>query len=429
MLFYFDANGYPLKTVPEMVFQGSNKANTIYFAMPITSSAIVTASFLLPTGEVLAEQQMTPYGAVTQRFGRAQLQQWSIDLTTAITAFPGQCTVQFKATNGDVIIATAAAEFTVSKGVPIRLPDLSALDKDTYQKLIETISSLQNVVIDANSSAGFLFEKNASPQDPLTSTCYDFVGDPRGEVLRVAPYSIDNSSGGYCKVMCYGNGTEAVVETVKVRLPDTLEEIAAYAFNGAEASERPLEIPASVQSVGENAFNINVPSNKTQNISFEMFPNYLHERAFGQKEQSGGIIVFCPPAAFDRWQSYKTLYYPDSERLIIRSDDLTDYYTKEQTDAVIDKKIQERAYIKNFTKDDFVKVDSLYYVAIMPSEHKLKNPYVDRVLANNVDGVDVVAENVVVGEKIFKNGIVKVYFTIDIDRYNDYSGKIYLKEM
>ena len=65
----------------------------------------------------------------------------------------------------------------------------------------------------------------------------------------------------------------------------------------------------------------------------------------------------------------------------------------------------------------------------MPSEHKLKNPYVDRVLANNVDGVDVVAENVVVGEKIFKNGIVKVYFTIDIDRYNDYSGKIYLKEM
>ena len=89
MLFYFDANGYPLKTVPEMVFQGSNKANTIYFAMPITSSAIVTASFLLPTGEVLAEQQMTPYGAVTQRCGRAQLQQWSIDLTTAITAFPG----------------------------------------------------------------------------------------------------------------------------------------------------------------------------------------------------------------------------------------------------------------------------------------------------------------------------------------------------
>ena len=430
MIFYFDAFGYPIKSVPEKVFQGSNKANRIYFAMPIKSNSTVTASFLLPTGEVLSEQQMTAQGAITGlKVGGVSLNQWYIDITTAISAFPGQCTVQFKATSdGDEVIATAAAEFTVSKGVPIRLPDLSALDKDTYEKLVTTITSLQNAFVDTDSSAGFVFT-NVKSSSVLTSACVDYIGTVDQNVLKVAPFSLDEE-GNYYKVIKYGNGKEAVVDTVSVRLPDTIEEITAYAFKGVAGKSRPIEIPASVMTVGAYAFDITANADG-QYMSFESFPNDLHSKAFGDDNaEKGQIIVYCPPAYLERWKAYKSLWYKTA-RLIIKSDDLTDYYTKEETKAQIALQIKERAYIKEFTKDDFVKVGDLklYYVQTMPQEHHLTNPYVDTVLANSIDGEEVVAQNIVSGDKVLKGGIVKVYFTIDIDRYEDYSGKIYLKEM
>ena len=53
MIFYFNANGTIKSFVPEKVYQGSQKINTIYFLSPVPSSSVVVAHFVLQDGSEL----------------------------------------------------------------------------------------------------------------------------------------------------------------------------------------------------------------------------------------------------------------------------------------------------------------------------------------------------------------------------------------
>ena len=58
MVFFYDAQGCLLKSKVERVFQGSNKANTIYFVCPTAPSNFINVAFKLPNGDSVPQHLM-----------------------------------------------------------------------------------------------------------------------------------------------------------------------------------------------------------------------------------------------------------------------------------------------------------------------------------------------------------------------------------
>lgn len=96
------------------------------------------------------------------------------------------------------------------------------------------------------------------------------------------------------------------------------------------------------------------------------------------------------------------------------------------------EQVNGKSFSKQFTKGDFTQVGTAqrYYIAITQAEHGLIKPYVNKVLVNSkIDGEETTTFQtaVVVGEKTLSTGTIKVYITIDLSKYTEYSGIIYLK--
>lgn len=91
----------------------------------------------------------------------------------------------------------------------------------------------------------------------------------------------------------------------------------------------------------------------------------------------------------------------------------------------------KKQYVKVFTKSDFVQVGNLqkYYLSIPQREHKLVNPYVIKMVANQSDDAEDGAymTSVVCSERLLPTGTIKVYVTVDLNSYTSFDGKIYLK--
>lgn len=328
MLFIFDASGNPLKVVPEKVYQGSNKANTIYFAMPMSAQINyeVNVQYRLPTGNVLPMAHMVSQGKIEGvTLGDMPVYVWASDLTANETSFVGQVTIQFFVQFGEEIIATAAGEFTVDKGVPVKLPTPTAGQQITYNQIIATLSSIENILIDTASSSGFKFTVFGDNHEVYVS---GYNGNPENDTkygkLRIAPYKIIN--GEYYKVVGYShsNGTAAIVNYGNIEFPDTLYGIGAKAFNNVAMSDVPLVIPKSVEYIGDNAFNFKTTSSVgEQKIVFESpaFPWEIENQAFGTN--SGFIKIYCTTSAYPDWKNYVDTNYK-SGRVIVISEVDTD---------------------------------------------------------------------------------------------------------
>lgn len=96
------------------------------------------------------------------------------------------------------------------------------------------------------------------------------------------------------------------------------------------------------------------------------------------------------------------------------------------------KALKEREFVKEFKKDDFIQVAKTqrYYIAIPKTEHKLNNPFVEKVILNEMidsegNGSSKVA--VVCETRLLSTETIKIYVTIDLSAYEEYNGKIYLK--
>ena len=94
--------------------------------------------------------------------------------------------------------------------------------------------------------------------------------------------------------------------------------------------------------------------------------------------------------------------------------------------------VKGKSFIKAFTKVDFKQVGTAqrYFISIKKAEHGLENPYVDKVLVNrSIDSEETTnfQTAVSVGEKTLSTGTIKIYVTIDLSKYTEYSGRIYLK--
>lgn len=336
MLFIFDTSGNPLKVVPEKVYQGSNKANTVYFAMPLSALTPyeVNVQYRLPTGEVLPTARMVAQGKVDGvTYGDNPVYVWTIDLTSTVTSFAGQVTMQFFVQFGEEIIATAAGEFIVSKGVPVRLPNPTADQQTTYNQIITTLSSIENVLIDTASSSGFTFTgyTNSGVNEAFVT---GYTGTPSTSArLKVAPFTLIN--GAYYKVVAYGaqTATAAVVNHVDIELPETLEYIFRNAFYNVDMSDAILVIPKKVRSLASNALDFKATTAITkQRIVFESpaFPTDIADDAFGTND--GTIELYVPLSVYDAWKAYATAYdNVKTGRVIVKSTVDVDYLTKTLT--------------------------------------------------------------------------------------------------
>ena len=336
MLFIFDGSGNSLKVVPEKVYQGSNKANTVYFAMPLSALIPyeVNVQYRLPTGEVLPTARMVAQGKVDGvTYGDKPVYVWTIDLTSTVTSFVGQVTMQFFVQFGEEIIATAAGEFIVSKGVPVKLPTPTADQQITYNQIITTLSSIENVLIDTASSSGFTFTgvTNDGENDAFVT---GYTGATSASArLKVAPFTLIN--GAYYKVVAYGaqTATAAVVNHVDIELPETLEYIFRNAFYNVDMSDAILVIPKKVRSLESNALDFKATTAITrQRIVFESpaFPTDIADDAFGTND--GTIELYVPLSVYDAWKAYATAYdNVKTGRVVVKSTVDVDYLTNTLT--------------------------------------------------------------------------------------------------
>lgn len=336
MLFIFDGSGNSIKVVPEKVYQGSNKANTVYFAMPLSALTPyeVNVQYRLPTGEVLPTARMVAQGKIDGvTYGDNPVFVWTIDLTSTVTSFVGQVTMQFFVQFGEEIIATAAGEFIVSKGVPVKLPTPTADQQITYNQIITTLSSIENVLIDTASSSGFTFTgvTNDGENDAFVT---GYTGTPSTSArLKVAPFTLID--GAYYKVVAYGaqTATAAVVNHVDIELPETLEYIFRNAFYNVDMSDAILVIPKKVRSLASNALDFKATTAITrQRIVFESpaFPTDIANDVFGTND--GTIELYVPLSVYDAWKAYATAYdNVKTGRVIVKSAVDVDYLTNTLT--------------------------------------------------------------------------------------------------
>ena len=149
MIFYYNASGDILSAVFDEVYQGSNKANTIYFVCPSARSNIVSVAFTLPDGTNTSRHlmELDGNGGVDGVYdGEGNIfNVWKYKVPSAITEKRGTVRVQFYIVTPTETVTTAAVDFTVRKGVAGVVPEIG----DSYEEVISLLSEISQRITDA----------------------------------------------------------------------------------------------------------------------------------------------------------------------------------------------------------------------------------------------------------------------------------------
>ena len=149
MIFYYNAGGDILSAIFDEVYQGSNKANTIYFVCPSARSNAVSVAFTLPDGTNTSRHVMELEGesGLDGVYDGEEnvFNVWKYKVPSAITEKIGTVRVQFYVATPTETIATAAVDFTVRKGVSGVSPEIG----DSYEELVSMMSEYSARMDDA----------------------------------------------------------------------------------------------------------------------------------------------------------------------------------------------------------------------------------------------------------------------------------------
>ena len=145
MIFYFNGMGTLIKSDPETLYQGSNKANKIYFVAPFSPTNQVVAQFTLPNGEISnTPLLMTSIGAINgvKLDGEEKdFAIWFAVVPKDLTTYYGNLVCQFNVYDGTGEIATTeAVNIKVARGSAPALP--SAPTSSIYNQLTTALSNL-----------------------------------------------------------------------------------------------------------------------------------------------------------------------------------------------------------------------------------------------------------------------------------------------
>lgn len=142
MILYFDALGNITTLVPERIYQGSDKANTISIVAPFAISSGMDIRFTLPNGEIKGA-----YALVNGQHFTDNLNIWNYEIDAPITQYFGSVQFQIRVYNvAGQIIATGSDIFNVEEGIPSELPPTPS--DDVYQQILTNIQKLANLKLD-----------------------------------------------------------------------------------------------------------------------------------------------------------------------------------------------------------------------------------------------------------------------------------------
>jgi hypothetical protein len=152
MLVVFDSGGNLVKLSPENVYQGSNKANTVYLILPQPPTAVLEARFTLPNG-IITKPIIVPVSNETGYLGFKdendnQLYLYAFSILGALTSFVGGVSCQITAKTQGTTLGTYTFTFNVLTGVP----PIEVEEIDSYEAIIQALESL-NISITNNLQA------------------------------------------------------------------------------------------------------------------------------------------------------------------------------------------------------------------------------------------------------------------------------------
>lgn len=192
MIFYFNGEGTLIKANPTAVYQGSNKASTIYFVAPFAASNEVFANFILPNGDYYKmPKRLSPTGAIdgVKLDGDEQdFAVWLMVLDSSLTKYHGNLTAQFTVYNADTeetnYVTTEAVNITISKGTP--KPSVPITDT-IYDELAAGLSAVTGRVVNLENWKELLDGKSVV-----------YTNDANGKATPVA-YSEYSTAGTFVK--------------------------------------------------------------------------------------------------------------------------------------------------------------------------------------------------------------------------------------
>lgn len=145
MIFYFNGMGTLIQSDPETLYQGSNKANKIYFVAPFSPTNQVVAQFTLPNGEISnTPLLMTSVGEINgvKLDGEEKaFAIWFAVVPKDLTTYYGNLVCQFNVYDGTgEIAAMEAVNIKIARGAAPALP--SAPTTSIYNQLTTALSNL-----------------------------------------------------------------------------------------------------------------------------------------------------------------------------------------------------------------------------------------------------------------------------------------------
>lgn len=145
MIFYFNGMGTLIQSDPETLYQGSNKANKIYFVAPFSPTNQVVAQFTLPNGEIsntpLLMTSVGEINGVKLDGEEKDFAIWFAVVSKDLTTYYGNLVCQFNVYDGTgEIAAMEAVNIKIARGVAPALP--SAPTTSVYNQLTTALSNL-----------------------------------------------------------------------------------------------------------------------------------------------------------------------------------------------------------------------------------------------------------------------------------------------
>ncbi len=156
--------------IPEEVYQGSNKASTIYLVAPFSKDVTVNISFQLPTapdGFVTGPYLMESCASLNET-----LNTWKLELESPITQYYGIVGYAFYAINSQgLVVATGRGQFKVNRGVDFQLPEQP--DEQTYELILQSLSDIKADIVNGWTQSRGIYPYNADFEYNLGATIYD----------------------------------------------------------------------------------------------------------------------------------------------------------------------------------------------------------------------------------------------------------------
>lgn len=209
MIFISDSAGNITCSLPENVYQGSNRANEIVLLAPFPKTAVVTVGFRLPNGalttpdiadasdEYRAKVMNDLPTGIQDKDGNAY-NVWAFTLNRPVTSLGGNLRVQFYIYTGTdsegQAIATSPATLPVINGVPYINPSATA-PADIWNKVVSLIAAAQSA-LDANfvslyDESGMSFAEAASGKTYKLESNARFSNVSHVSFYIFNPYTVD----------------------------------------------------------------------------------------------------------------------------------------------------------------------------------------------------------------------------------------------